>query len=88
MGVDELNAVSLGVTILLALVGTPVLLRRAGYPFGKTAFGTLTVVVVLLGVWGIVATLQRKAGIEAVPLGWLVPLAALGAAWRLHRQPS
>lgn len=85
---EEFNIISLGVTVLLAAIGTPVLLRRAGYPFGKTTFGTLTVLVVMLGLWGMVSTIQRKAGLEGIPLGWLVPLAALGAAWRMHRQPE
>ncbi|MBC7905734.1 MAG: hypothetical protein H7Y60_03175 [Rhodospirillaceae bacterium] len=82
----EFNLISLAVTALLALLGTPVLLRRAGYPWNKTVFGTLTVLVVGLGLWGIMSTIQHKASLEAVPLGWLVPLAALVAAWKMQRQ--
>lgn len=85
---EYFNSISLAATVLLALIGTPVLLRRAGYPYGKTTMGTATVLLVLLGLWGMVATIQRKAGLELVPLGWLIPVAALGAAWRLHRHPS
>jgi lipopolysaccharide export LptBFGC system permease protein LptF len=85
---EEFNVLSLAVTVLLALLGTPVLLRRAGYPWGKTVFGSLTAMVVLLGVWGIMSTVQRKAGLDALPLGWLVPLAAVAAAWHLQRRET
>ncbi|MBX9634266.1 MAG: hypothetical protein K2X44_04720 [Magnetospirillum sp.] len=85
---EDFNFISLGVTVVLALVGAPVLFRRSGYPFGKTVFGSLTVLFVMLGLWGITATIRVKTGMEIVPLGWLVPLAALAAAWRLQRQPS
>ncbi len=44
---EELNFVSLPLAALLALVGGPVLLRRAGYPAGKMVCGTLTGLVVL-----------------------------------------
>lgn len=85
---ENLNGISLVVTVLLALLGAPVFLRRAGYPWLKTVFGSVTVLVVLLGVWAMMSTIQRKAGLEAVPLGWLVPLAAAGAAWRLQQRPN
>ncbi|MCR6629822.1 MAG: hypothetical protein NVV74_07090 [Magnetospirillum sp.] len=81
---EEVNFVSLPVVVALALVGGPLLLRRAGYPVGKTVFGTLTGLVALLGLWGILSTVQRKAGLDMVPLGWLVPVAAVAAAWRLR----
>ena len=81
---EAFNFASLGATILVALVGAPILFKRAGYPNGKTAFGTLTVLVVLLGIWGVLSSIQRKAGIEALPLGWLVPLAAAMLGWRVR----
>lgn len=81
---EELNFLSLLAVVALSFVGGPLLLRRAGYPAGKTVFGTLTGTMVLLGAWGVLATVQRKAGIEAVPLGWLVPVVAAAAAWRLR----
>ncbi|MBC7952452.1 MAG: hypothetical protein H7Z12_11625 [Rhodospirillaceae bacterium] len=84
----EFNIISLAATVLLALLGTPVLLRRAGYPWGKTAFGSLAVTVVMLGVWGILSAIQRKAGLDAIPVGWLVPLAAVAAAWQMHRRQA
>ena len=79
---EELNFMSLPLVLLLSLVGGPFLLRRAGYPAGKMVFGTLTGLVVLLGAWGMISNIQHHADLQAVPLGWLVPLAALYAAWR------
>lgn len=79
---EELNFMSLPLVLLLSLVGGPFLLRRAGYPAGKTVFGTLTALVVLLGAWGMISNIQQHADLQAVPLGWLVPLAALYAVWR------
>ena len=79
---EELNFMSLPLVLLLSLVGGPILLRRAGYPAGKTVFGTLTALVVLLGAWGMISNIQQHADLQAVPLGWLVPLAALYAVWR------
>lgn len=81
---EMVNFISLPLTALLALVGGPLLLRRAGYPWGKTVFGTLTALVVLLGSWAVVSAVQHRAGIDAVPLGWLVPLAAAAAVWRFR----
>jgi|AGTN01.3.fsa_nt_gi hypothetical protein len=85
---EEVNFVSLPVTLLLALVGVPVLLRRAGYPWGKTVFGALTGLAVLAGAWAVLSAVQRKTGTEALPLGWLVPLAAGYAAWRFKDRLS
>jgi hypothetical protein len=82
--VEDVNFASLVVTVLLALVGGPVVLRRAGYPWGKTVFGTLTGFAILLGSWAVLSNIQRKTGLEAVPLGWLVPLAAVYAVWRFR----
>lgn len=79
---EELNFISLPLVLLLSLVGGPFLLRRAGYPAGKTVFGTLTALVVLLGAWAMISNIQQHADLQAVPLGWLVPLAALYAVWR------
>lgn len=79
---EELNFISLPLVLLLSLVGAPFLLRRAGYPAGKTVFGTLTALVVLLGAWAMISNIQQHAGLQAVPLGWLVPLGALYAVWR------
>lgn len=79
---EELNFMSLPLVLLLSLVGGPFLLRRAGYPAGKTVFGTLTALVVLLGAWAMISNIQQHADLQAVPLGWLVPLAALYAVWR------
>lgn len=81
---EMVNFVSLPLTILLALAGGPVLLRRAGYPWGKTVFGTLTALVVLLGGWGIISAVQHRLGVDGAPLGWLVPVAAVWAAWRFR----
>lgn len=85
---EMVNFISLPVTALLALVGGPVLLRRAGYPWGKTVLGSLTGLVVMLGSWGIISAVQHRAGIDAVPLGWLVPVAVTVAAWRYRGRLS
>jgi len=82
--VEAFNFASLGVTLVLALVGAPILFKRAGYPNGKTVFGTLTVLVALLGVWGVISAIQRKTGLEALPLGWLVPVVASLVGWRVR----
>ena len=79
---EELNFISLPLVLLLSLVGAPFLLRRAGYPAGKIVFGTLTGMMVLLAAWGMISAIQNRTGLQAVPLGWLVPLAALYAVWR------
>ena len=34
------------------------------------------------GGWGMISAIQNRTGLQAVPLGWLVPLAALYAVWR------
>ncbi|HTH16276.1 MAG TPA: hypothetical protein VL974_06465 [Magnetospirillum sp.] len=81
---EELNFLSLPASALLALLGGPFLLRKAGYPAGKTVFGVLTGTMVLLAAWGVLSTVQHKAGIETLPLGWLVPLGACFAAWRFR----
>lgn len=78
---EDFNFLSLPVAALLGLIGGPLLLRRAGYPVGKTVFGTLTGLMVLLGAWGMIATIQYKVGLAALPFGWLVPLAGAGAGW-------
>jgi lipopolysaccharide export LptBFGC system permease protein LptF len=82
--VEIVNFLSLGATILLALVVAPIRLRRAGYPAGKTIFGTLTALIVLLGVWGVISAIQRKTGLEGVPLGWLVPAVGLAIGLRVR----
>lgn len=79
---EELNFISLPLALLLSLVGGPLLLRRAGYPAGKIVFGTLTGMMVLLAAWGMISAIQNRTELQAVPLGWLVPLAALYAVWR------
>jgi hypothetical protein len=86
MSPEELNFASVLAVAALALLGGPLLLRRAGYPAGKTVFGTLTGLMVLLGLWGVLAAVQHKAGVAAWPLGWLVPLGAVVAAWRLRHR--
>lgn len=78
---EEFNFISLPVAALLGLVGAPLLLFRAGYPAGKTVFGTLTALVALLGAWGIISAVQNRLGLHALPLGWLVPAVAVFAAW-------
>lgn len=83
---EELNFISLPVAALLSLVGGPLLLRRAGYPLGKTVFGTLTVLVVVLGLWGVLSAVQNRLGLAVLPVGWLVPAAAVYAAWRWRDQ--
>lgn len=81
---ETVNFISLPLVALMSVVGAPLMLRRAGYPAGKTVFGTLTALMVLLGVWGMISTLQAKTGLQALPLGWLVPLGAAYAAWRFR----
>lgn len=83
---QELNFASLLTTVLLAVIGAPLLFHRAGYPPGKTALGSITAVVVLVGVWGIISSIQRKAGLDAVPLGWILPLVAGTVAWRFRNR--
>lgn len=83
---ETFNFISLPLVAVLSLIGTPILLRRAGYPAGKTVFGTLTVMMVLLGAWGVVSAIQTRTGLTALPLGWLVPFAAAFAAWRWREQ--
>lgn len=83
---ETLNFISLPLAALMSLVGGPLLLRRAGYSAGKTVFGTLTGLMVLLGAWGVISAIQNRTGTQAVPLGWLVPIAASYAAWRWRDQ--
>lgn len=81
---ETVNFISLPLAALMSLIGGPLLLRRAGYPAGKTVFGTLTGLVALLAAWGVLSAIQTKVGLTALPLGWLVPIAAAIAAWRLR----
>lgn len=83
---ETVNFISLPLVALMSLVGGPLMLRRAGYPAGKTVFGTLTALMVLLGVWGMISAIQAKTGLQALPLGWLVPLGAATAAWRFRNR--
>lgn len=85
---EVVNFASLPVTALLVLVGAPVLFYRAGYPWTKMLFGTISALVVSLAVWGILSTIQRKAGLDAVPMGWLVPVATIVSAWLLHTRAA
>ncbi len=78
---EQVNFLSLPLLALFSLVGGPILLRRAGYPLGKTVFGTLTGLMVGLGAWGVISAIQHKAGLQALPLGWLVLAGAVAAAW-------
>jgi hypothetical protein len=84
---EMLNMAALALSVLLGVIGVPVLLRRAGFPWNKVVFGSLTALAVLLAASGVLSAVQNKTGL-ALPLGWLVPLAALVAVWRLPRQPS
>ncbi|NFV82063.1 hypothetical protein [Magnetospirillum aberrantis] len=83
---EMVNGLSLPVVLLMGLVGAPVLLRRAGYPMGKTILGTLTGAMVLLGCWAILSSIQNRLGLTFLPLGWLVPLASGFAVWRWRGQ--
>lgn len=78
---EQVNALSLPLLAVMSLVGIPLLLRRAGYPWGKTVLGTATGLVVLMGCWNVISMTQQRLGLAALPLGWLMPLAAVFAAW-------
>lgn len=78
----DINFLSLPALVILSLAGGPLLLHRAGYPFGKTVLGSLTGMVVLVALWGVVSSIQHKTGQEALPLGWLVPVLATWVVWR------
>lgn len=84
MLMEELNFLSLPAVAVLSLVGGPLLLHKAGYPAGKVVFGVLTGLGVLLAAWGVLSAIQHKAGLDALPLGWLIPVAAVVAAWKLR----
>ncbi|CAA7620674.1 hypothetical protein [Magnetospirillum sp. UT-4] len=85
MGFDEINFLALPVAFLLALVGTPVVLLKAGYPKGKTAFGTLALTAVALALFAIVLKVQTRADLTALPLAWLAPVAIAVALWQLKK---
>lgn len=82
MDMETLNFAAVPVTLLLSLLVAPFFLRKAGYLAGKVAFGTLSITVALMGISGVISVIQRKAGLEAVPLAWLAPVAAVVLAVR------
>lgn len=88
MGAAELNFLALPAAVLLALLGGPWGLRRAAYPWGKALFGTLALAMAALAVAGVVTAIQRKAGLENLPLAWLVPAAVVALLWRLFSRES
>ena len=79
MNAGEINFLALPVCALLALVGAPTALRRAGFPWAKTVFGALAILFATLGVVGVIISVQHRTGLSEIPLAWLgVP--ALGYA--------
>lgn len=87
MAGDEINFLAVPAAFLLALMGGPVAFRRAGYPWGKTVFGTLAAAVTGLAVAGLVTSIQRKTGTEGLPFAWIVPVALAFALTRVPRSP-
>jgi hypothetical protein len=85
MGAEEINFIALPVAILMALVGGPLALRKAGFPLGKIVFGTLAVTVAALAVAGVITSIQRKTATEMLPLAWLVPATIGFVLWRLKQ---
>ena len=79
MGAGEINFLALPAAAALALIGAPLVFRRAGFAWGKVAFGSLTVLFAALGVVGIVISVQYKTGLSDLPLAWLA-VPALGYA--------
>jgi|GEM_PF-2019306 hypothetical protein len=82
---ESFNFLAVPAALLLGLACAPFALRRAGYPWGKTAFGSLAVAVAGLAVAGIVSAVQRKAGIAQLPLAWIAPLLVGYALVRIAR---
>lgn len=82
MGAEEINFMAVPAALLLALIASPIVFRRAAYPMGKTVFGTMAIAIAALGIAGIITVVQRKTGLEALPLAWLAPAAV---AVFLHR---
>lgn len=68
---------SLPVLAMIILIGLPVILRRMDYPKTQTVFGTISGLVVGLGVWTILSSLRHHGPWEALPLEWLAPVIAL-----------
>jgi hypothetical protein len=81
----SINFLAIPTALLLALAGGPVALRRAGYLWSKTLFGSLTLAAAGLGVAGIISSIQAKAGIPELPLAWVAPVLVVIALVRLAR---
>lgn len=71
MGAGEINFLALPAVAVLALAGSPVAFRRAGFLWAKVVFGTLTVLFAALAVTGIIISIQHKTGLSDLPLAWL-----------------
>lgn len=79
MNAADINFLALPAVAALALVGTPLALRRAGFLWAKVVFGSLTALFAALAVCGIVLSVQQKTGLSDLPVAWLV-VPALGFA--------
>lgn len=71
---ENINLIAVILTLVMVLVGTPILLIRVDYPWNKVAFGTVVVLLVALALIAMLSTIQTKAGL-GFPLLWLAPLA-------------
>ncbi|MGE4278161.1 MAG: hypothetical protein AB7G62_01150 [Magnetospirillum sp.] len=79
MNAAEINFMALPVVVVLALVGGPLALRRAGFLWAKVVFGSLTFLFAALAICGIVLSVQQKVGLSDLPIAWLV-VPVLGVA--------
>lgn len=85
MNAETLNFLAVPATILLGLAGGAWVFRKAGFPLGKTVFGTLAATVAGLAGAGVITSVQARTGTQALPLAWLVPAAMAFILPRLPR---
>lgn len=88
MDFETINFLAVPVAALLAALGGPWALRKAGYPAGKITFGTLALTVSAIGLSAIVTSIQRKTGTQALPLAWAVPAILVWVLPRMARRPD
>jgi hypothetical protein len=83
---ETLNLAAVVLSLSLVLLGGPILFWRAGYPWNKVIFGTVTILLVTLAMIAMLSTIQTKTGLTAIPLLWLVPLAVLSGGVIIQRR--
>jgi len=72
---ETLNLAATVLTLAMVLIGAPVLFRRQSYPWNKVMFGTVTALIVTMGLIVVLSTIQSKSGLSVFPLLWLAPVA-------------